>query len=251
MKDKKKMIVIISITIIAILELVILCLNNVNKKETQRISQEVQEEYKKMKENSVMYNDEATLEELKEEYKFTGSNDIYEMKTEADGRKVINVKANINYKVAFCGMIKKEKPKFEELDSIYDSSHIQRSGIWINQDSREKILNYLNSNLGYTYDVNEEGYLDIKEKEAQSETDMKIENLINGEKQYILDISSVYYMIDTVTGEIVDNPYNELEEYQTYDYCENEDKMIIFISENINNKLREDEIFESIINLID
>lgn len=251
MKDKKQVkIIILIIAIIAIVICTILYFNINNKKEIQKISQDVQEKYEEMKENSVMYNNETTLEELKEEYKFTGSNDIYEIETELDGRNVINVKSNMNFKVAFCGMIKKEKPTYEELDSIYDSNYPQRSGIWINKDSRERILNYLNTKLGYTYNINEEGYLEIKGKSAQSDVDMKMEKLINGEKQYILDISSVYYMIDAVTGEIVDNPYNDLEEYQTYDYCEDENKMIIFVSKNIDSKLNEDEIFESVLNLI-
>ena len=52
------------------------------------------------------------------------------------------------------------------------------------------------------------------------------------------------------TGEIVDNPYNELDRYQVYDYCKDEDKILIFISENKDKKLNEEEMFTSVIELL-
>lgn len=243
----------IKITIIVIIIIIVLLgiYFKSKKQEDKEINQNWVEEYLKMKENSMMYNEDATLEELKEEYQITGSNNIYEINTESDGRKVINVKPNINFKVAFCGMIKKSKPTFEELDSIYGQSYPNRNGIWINQASQTRIVEYLNANesLNSEYCIDEEGYLKIRQVNNQTDNDIKIEKLINGDKQYILDISSIYYMVDTVTGEIVDNPYNDFDAYQTYDYCEDENKMIIFISENKENKLTNNEIFNSIIAL--
>ena len=57
-------------------------------------------------------------------------------------------------------------------------------------------------------------------------------------------------MVDPVTGDIVRNPYEDLNSTQTYEYFEYEDDKIIFVTENINKELTEDEIFESIIKLI-
>ena len=219
---------------------------------TNQINEQVSEKYEEMKNTSTMYDENATLEELKEEYQITGSDDIYEIETESDGRKVINVKASVNYKVAFCGMIKQAKPSFGELDSIFEQNHPNNSGFWIRSSDSSKILSYLNNSeyLKSKYEINEEGYLQISQKNNQTEYDKQIETLINSDKQYIINISSLYYMIDTVTGEIIDNPYNELDIYQTYDYCTDEDKTIIFISENKDKNLTNDEIFLSVIDLL-
>lgn len=254
----KKIIIVISIVIILIIILGIV-LNSKNKNiannETNNVistNQESSKEVEEMKDNSTMYDENSTLEELKEEYKITGADEIYEIETESDGRKVINVKANINYKVAFCGMIKKSKPSFDELDSLYEKNSPNKSGIWINASDYDEILSYLNNSkyLKSKYEINEDGYLKISQLNNQTDYDKQIEKLINSDEQYIINISSTYYMIDAVTGEIVDNPYNELDEYQTYDYCNDEDKTIIFVSENKNKKLSDDEIFISIIDLL-
>lgn len=254
----KKILIVISIIIVIDIVIAIV-LNSKNENEINNqtenvtnINQENSQEYEEMKDNSTMYDENSTLEELKDEYKISGASEIYEVETESDGRKVINVKADINYKVAFCGMIKESKPSFEELDSVFEKNSPDRSGIWIKASDHSKILTYLNNSeyLKSKYEINEEGYLQITQKNTQTEYDKQIEKLINSDKQYLINISSTYYMIDTVTGEIVDNPYNELDEYQTYGYCQDEDKTIIFVSENKNEKLSDDEIFVSIIDLL-
>ena len=219
---------------------------------TNQIDEKVSEKYEEMKNNSTMYDENATLQDLKDEYKISGSDEIYEIATEDDGRKVINVKASVNYKVAFCGMIKQSKPSFEELDYVFENNSPNKSGIWVRQNDQSKILSYLNNNeyLKSKYEINDEGYLQISQKNNQTGYDKNIEILIYSDKQYIISISSTYYMIDTVSGKIVDNPYNELDKYQTYDYCTDGDKMLIFISENEEQKLSDDEIFTSIIELL-
>ena len=58
-------------------------------------------------------------------------------------------------------------------------------------------------------------------------------------------------MVDPVTGEIIDNPYNQLEPYQTYEYFEDEERMIIFITENKELKMTENEIIQSIVELVE
>lgn len=252
--NKKKVILIVSIVVILI-AIPIFC-KLYHKEETNNeiiTNQETSKEYEEMKNNSTMYNEDATLEDLKDEYKITGSDDIYEVNTENDGRKVINVKASMNYKVAFCGIIKESKPNFEELDSVFEKNSPNKSGIWIKKSDYSNILSYLNSSkyLKSKYEINEEGYLQSSKNNSQTEYDKLLEKLMNGDKQYILNISSIYYMIDKMTGEIIDNPYNELDGYQTYDYCKDDDKTIIFISENKDKKLTDDEIFISIMELLE
>ena len=205
--------------------------------------------YNELKRNSVMYNENATLEELKEEYGMTGENNLYEVQTEYDGRKVLAIKEDENFKVAFTGLIKNDKPDINEVSYMFETNSPKENGIWIEQESREKIIDYLNNNLSSKYEINENGYLIISKKEA-SEIDDKIDKVINGDSQYITGIRSENYYIDAKTGNIIKNPFEDLNKYQTYTYCENENKMIIFITENKSNKLSDDEIFESIIELL-
>ena len=214
-----------------------------NKENTNELN------YNELKRNSVMYNENATLEELKEEYGMTGENNLYEVQTEYDGRKVLAIKEDENFKVAFTGLIKNDKPDINEVSYMFETNSPKENGIWIEQESREKIIDYLNNNLSSKYEINENGYLIISKKEA-SEIDDKIDKVINGDSQYIIGIRSENYYIDAKTGNIIKNPFEDLNKYQTYTYCENENKMIIFITENKSNKLSDDEIFESIIELL-
>lgn len=254
MKKKNKITI---ITLLILLILIVFALLNYygilkNDKNNNLIDSNIQDSYNEMIQNSVMYDNSANIDDLKNEYKVTGQDDLYQIDTEYDGRKVLNIKPSIDYKVAFSGMIKKSKPNFEEVDTIFNNNAPQKTGIWINEQSRWKIVNFLNSSkkLSSNYEVDEFGYLQISEKNNQSDFDKKIEKLISSDMQYVFDISSICYMIDPVTGEIIENAYNDLEEYQTYEYFSDENKMIIFITENKDNKLTNDEIFESILNLL-
>lgn len=243
-------------TILILLILIVFILLNYygilkNDKDNNLIDSDTQNSYNDMVQNSVMYDNEANINDLKNEYNVTGQDNLYQIDTEYDGRKVLNIKPSVDYKVAFAGMIKGTKPDFKEIDSIFNNNNPQKTGVWISKQSREKILNFLNSNekLDSKYGIDELGYIQILEKNNQSQLDKKIEKLISGDTQYVLDISSTCYMVDPVTGEIIKNAYNDLEEYQTYEYFSDENRMIIFITENKDNKLTNDEIFESILSL--
>lgn len=163
----------------------------------------------------------------------------------------MTVKANVKYKVAFAGMVKKTIPSFEELDKILEQKSPQYSGIWIEQDSRNKILKLFNNSEknNSKYSINSEGYLEIIEKNSQTDYDKMIENAIKGKEQYILDISSVCYIVDDVTGEILDCNFENIDKYQTYEYFEDGDKKIIFINQNTNNQLSDSEIISSIMEI--
>ena len=98
--------------------------------------------------------------------------------------------------------------------------------------------------------IDDGGYLKIDEKNNQNENDKKIEKIIKSKKQYILDISSVCYIVDDITGEILDYNFENMDKYQTYEYFEDNDKMIVFINENKGNQMSNKEIFKSVINLL-
>lgn len=211
---------------------------------------ELDAKYEELKNESVMYDESANIEELKEEYNMEGDSELYEIQTEYDGRKVLTVKSSENYKVTFAGLIKKAKPTLDEASQIFEEQYPTQNGIWIEPESREKILNYLNSELKSKYEIDENGYIKIAEYQ-KTNNDEILKNIIAGEKQYIIGISGITYYIDPLTGEIFDNPYEEFDSNQTYSYFTDENKMIIYIPENKDNYLDNNEIFESIIKLIE
>lgn len=202
-----------------------------------------------MKQNSLMYNNTATVDDLKEEYGMSGNDDLYDVETEYDGRQVLKVKATENFKVAFAGLVNGTKNSIENSSEIFENEYPTENGIWIEKNSREKIEKYLNENMKSKYKISEKGYLTISEKKSSKE-DNEIEKIINGNKQYIIGISGINYYIDALTGEAVDNPFEELDKYQTYAYCQDEDKMVIFITENKSKALQNSEIFESVLELM-
>ncbi len=253
--NKKK--IIISICIIALIILVIglffIIKNWNNQKEQSKESNNNQEEsFEEFKNKSIMYDEQADLEELKKEYNITGPNEIYEIQTEYDGRKAVVVKPEINYKTAFEGIIKESVPDFSEIDSYFEENYPKEDGIWIDENSQERIINYLNNTelLNNEYSINDDGFLQINKNENGTEMDKDIEEAINSDKLNVISISGTCYMVDPITGDIVRNPYEDLNSTQTYEYFEYEDDKIIFVTENINKELTEDEIFESIIKLI-
>lgn len=248
MKKKKIIALFIGIIIIGICVFVVLLL-----KRNSSINNENDLKYLDLEvdHNQVAYNENSTIDEIKQDAGISGSDDIYELQTEYDGRKTLVVKSGIKFKVAFAGMIKNELPQMEELDSIFDEYIPQKNGIWININSRDKVLVYLNNSSLFNsrYSINDEGYLTVDAKNNQTELDKKIENVINSNQINILTVSSVCYTIDNITGQIIDNDFEFIDKYQTYDYYEDGNKKIIFISENKESQLSNDEIIESIIML--
>lgn len=239
--------ILISICIIILIVVGVVAFFWVRKQPAQTTENE--ENNNEMKQSSTMYDENANLEDLKQEYKMTGSDDLYEIQTEEDGRKVLNIKPSINYKVAFAGLIKSAIPDFSEIDSIYESNYPTEKGIWIEENSREQIVELFNQYLSSEYEI-VDGYLKIKSENTPNENDKKLKEVINGDKQFILTISSVSYLVDTVSGNILDNPFEEFDKYQIYEYVECEDNKIIFITENNRKALTNEEIFDSVLKLI-
>lgn len=253
MDKKKKIIILISIIVIIVLVIGGILIaktwdNNDNNQNENTANNEMDD----FKNTSVMYEEEPSLDELKEEYKITGPDELYEVQTEYDGRKAVVVKPEIDYKVAFAGMIKNDIPSFSEIDTIYNDNYPQGSGVWIDEDARETFVNYLNDTklLNNEYSVNDSGFLQTNKCDNETEMDKYLENIINEDKLNVISISGICYMVDPVTGEIVRNPFEDLDGSQTYEYFENENDRIIFVTENVDKELTQDEIFESLIELL-
>lgn len=250
MKKNKKLIIGIFITITIIVAFATIIVLNKNNKQQEKNINTTDEYYDKMKNESEMYKETANVESLKNEYKLNGDDDIYEISEEMDGRKTLVVKSNLNFKVAFSGMIKKSIPEKEEIEKIYEKSFPLNNGIYVDNKDREKIKEYLNNNskLKNHYEINENGFLEIKEEKNKTKEDEKIEKILKSDKTYILSINGTCYMIDPVTGKIVDNPYADMNQEQTYEYFIDENKIILFMTDS--QRVNKDEIFESVLELL-
>lgn len=231
---------IIYVLIIVILLITCLCII-INKKQISNNTLNEQENIEK-------------IEEVKEETGATGNTDIYEVQEDkTTNTEIVTVKANIKYKVAFAGMIKQSKPVFGEIDKIFEENYPKKNGIWIENNSRNKVLEEMNNSNMFNskYAINKDGYLVIEKENTLNENDKKIKNIINGKKQYIFSISSLCYIVDDITGEILDYSFEDMDKYQTFEYFEDENKKIIFITENKSNQLKENEIIESLLNILE
>lgn len=200
------------------------------------------------KENDIAYQNTANIEEIKKETGILGDESIYEINTEYDGRKILNVKHEIQYKVALAGLLLDQMPEYEKIDDILKQYEIKKNGIWVEDKTRNQFLEQLKEITQSEYEISNDGYLNIKNKEKQNEYDRKIERVINGDKQYILSIKDKYYQVDTVTGEIVEYPYEQLDWNQIYDTLEDQNSILYFITTNQNKKLQSNEIMQKIIN---
>lgn len=181
---------------------------------------------------------------------YTADTDMYEIATEYDGREVVIIKPNIQYQVALAGAIKKDLPKFSELDEILTNGP-NTNGIWIERSSREKFLKILKEITECNYTINEDGFLVQEENEKNNKYDKKIKQMIEKEKQYIFDISSICYIVDEVTGDIQEYPFEEMDPYQPFEYFESENKTLFVITSNSNEKLQYEDIIKEIIENIE
>ena len=190
MKKKKLIIAIVIIFIIIAICVIARCIivNNKDKIKNKENSQTENwdNQYSEVDKNDINYNNTDDVEKLKEQMGLTAPSDIYEISEEFDGRKTLNVKAEILYKTAFAGIVNQEKPEMENLDKVFETKYPTRSGIWISERAREKIVKILNENLQTKYSVDTDGYLNIADNSKQNEKDKKIEQIIKSNKKEVL-----------------------------------------------------------------
>ncbi len=248
-KLTNKQIAIISVVLIlAITSVVVfICINNNNKSNEDLQEENWENQYTQIDKNEIQYQDSATVDEIKKEIGLSADSNLYEINTEYDGRKILNIKASVQYKIAFAGIIKKEIPNLNDADTILQENHPDKNGIWIEKNSKQFILELINKNTNSEYEIDSQGYLKIKDKKEQNDNDKSIEKWINGNKKIILTKSNIYYQVDEVTGEIVEYPFEQLDPYQTYDQIKSDDNIIIVITSNSKKYLKNDEILNDVL----
>ncbi len=239
---KKKILIVIFILLILIISVTIyFYLKNKDNKEIEI------DEIKK--EEQLTEEEKNEIDKIKQETGKQGETEIYEIQ-DSYNTQIATVKSSVKYKVAFAGMIKKDFPKMDELNLIIEEYHPKYAGIWIDENNREEFLKYLSEIANSEYKIDENGYLRIENKNTPNSVDKKIEKIIKGKELSIISISSVCYIVDEITGEILDQPFEKIDQYQTYEYFEDGDKKIIFITENSKKQMTSKEIIQSVINLL-
>ena len=259
---KKK--IIIGVAIILVVLVIIVAAILINKKENNKVAVDntatdnIIEENNNTKNNveEEINTDEENqkIDEIKYNTGATGDSNIYEVQIDSyDGREVVVVKPTIKYKVAFVGMVKNDLPQMQEINQIYEDNKPEKNGIWVESDSRDKILSMFNNSgiFNNTYTIDQDGYIIIQEESNPNENDTKIINAINSKKQYILSVTSICYIVDDLTGEIQRYSFENMDRYQTYEYFDNGNQYIIFLTENKNNQLSDSEIINSLIGLLE
>ena len=199
-------------------------------------------------ENEIAYQENVSIPQLKEETGMQADDDLYEIQVEYDGKQILDIKPDIQYKTAFAGMIKQSKPEFSELDTLYEAEHPTQSGIWIEPHSRDRFLEMLKENMNCQYQISDDGYLQIKENSNPKQEDIQLQKMMKSDRSlYIIAVSGVYYEVDRVTGEIIDQPFEMMDPYQASKIVETENGMLIFLTKNERQKLTKREILEEVI----
>lgn len=253
-KNLKKIILILILLALIVIGGIVLAnkkkIKNVNVNDNKQTEENTPKVENKEKDEIPEKEQEQIIEEIKEDVGATGDNDLYEVKEGYDNQKTISIKSSVKYKVAFAGIIKDRQPNKNELDEIMEENHPQKAGIWIYEKDRKNFLDLLKNITKSEYEITSDGYLKIVDIKNTNENDKKIQKIINGDKLFVIRISSICYIIDDITGEILDYNFEQIDEYQTYEYFKDEDKMIIFITQNKEKQLEEKEIIQSIIDLM-
>lgn len=185
------------------------------------------------------------IEEIKNETGATADTNIYELRTEYDGREVLQVKPEVQMQAVWAGIEKNDSPTEEETNSLW-SSKPTKTGIWISPNSRETFLTILIDNDIHNFKINDEGYL-YKDGTSQNDMAKRIEEMINSNIIYIIDISGTCYIRDEMTGELIEYPFEQMDPYQVCEPYYYENNIILEITTNVAGKLTNQEILSAII----
>lgn len=176
----------------------------------------------------------------------TGQTDIYQIEEEYDGRKIIQVKPDVQYQVALAGIIKNGIPAEDEINTILEQAP-NSSGMWISESSREKFMELLNSNNIVDFEITNEGYLKCNKQENLTEQEEKLKDMAESDKLYVIDVSGKTYQRDYISGEVIEYPFEEMDPYQVLEPYEIENSIILGVTSNKENRLSNKEILDAII----
>ena len=222
MKKNVKIIFLIVILVLLILGIIFYLKKNEDKKEKQEFEQ---------------------ISELKNEIGVTGDEQLYEVVDLENNEQTLAVKENVKFKTSLAGMIKNSKPEMQEIDNIVSNFKFRDKGIYINKKSRERFLGLISKFTNSQYEIDNEGYLRVVQQNSMNENDKKINNELNLDQLLIIDFAPFCYIVDDVTGEVVDYPFEMMDPFQACQIYAQGKKKIMFVTTNVKQKLNEEDIF--------
>ena len=239
------------LTVLIIIALIILGISFVKISQSKKAKSESNIYSKTTSEENKNSSNVEKIKEISQNLGYNNVNtEMYDVITEYDGRQTIGIKPNIQYNVAMAGAIKNNMPEFSEIDKLLKEAPY-KNGIWIEKNSREKFLKILEEATFGKYKIDNEGFLIQEQTKNSNEIDNVIKKIINSKKTYSFKISSITYLVDQVTGNIEEYPFEEIDPEQPYELFEKENATLYVITENKSNKLKYKDIIEEIFNNIE
>lgn len=235
----KKNVLIIILVLLIIIMAIFMILNLDRKDDGNKIDNGIY--------NAVVSTDANEINAIKNEINATGQTDIYQVEQEYDGRKIIQIKPDIQYEVALAGIIKNDIPAEDEIYTLLEQAPKNR-GIWISETSREKFMQLLNNNSISGFEITSDGYLQCDKENNLKEQEEKLKNMSEADKLYVIDMSGKTYQREYLTGEIIEYPFEEMEPYQIIEpYYESENAIILGITSNKDNQVDDNDILNAIL----
>lgn len=185
------------------------------------------------------------MEEMKKNINATGNVDIYQVEEEKDGRKILQIKPQVQFNVDLAGIIKQDKPEENEIDNIIKKAPTN-AGIWISNQSNDLFIKLLEQNDVTNFYISEDGYL-RNNGNIKNNIEKKLLEMIESNKLYIINITGIAYQRDYISGEIVEYPFEEMDPEQVLESYSDGSRIILELSTNKMQKLTNKEILETIV----
>lgn len=189
--------------------------------------------------------DENIINKVKNEINAKANSNIYQVEEEYDGRKILQIRPNIQFETVLASILKNEKPLENEIQELLQKKP-SKNGIWISEQSRDKFLNLLKENNIDCYSINNEGFLEYTGNSDKEEV-KKINEVTTSNNLCIIDISGTSFSRDEISGEIVEYPFEKMEPYQAVDVYRNDNDIILEITTNEKGKLSSEEILKEVL----
>lgn len=218
-----------------------------NQVETQNNVVEEQENIGEQEEveNTNSEEENEKINNIKAQYGFTGDNSLY-----TENNNELSIKPSIAYRTGLIGCLEQRMPTYTEINNQNVVGEPNDAGIWISPSSRNIFLSCINS-VENSYEIDENGYLKIK-SEANSKYADKIDEIEQQSLLVIVDMTGIDYIVDVVTGDIFKNEFEAMDPYQVYEYVDYREanKSIIFLNSNQMNRLTNQEIIDTMMQVI-
>lgn len=249
MKNKKYIIIGLAIIVIILVVALIVFFSrknneNVNNAETENVVNENTENNTNIVDQNIENQNPEEIESMKNEINATGNTDIYYVDEEYDGRKILQVKPDVQFDVDLAGIMKNSKPEENEINELVGKAPTD-NGVWISEQSRESFSNLLKNNNINDFTISNEGYLQINNS-GNNDMANKLVKMINSDKLYIINMTGTAYERDYISGEITEYPFEDMDPYQAIEPYQKDNKIILEITTNKMQRLSESEILDAV-----